>query len=156
MSSKQGKARANNLEQITNLQPTTTKISKDWLLVAFHLYRTTHSLSLIQLSYPNLNLSRKQNTSIILNLQTLGSYKQVLPQAIFLELKNQFNLQAGSQQKSFSNLNSKYTLVTSDAVLSRTYTQPTYVNSLIPFGFNTRLISSSILEGNLKLAKQSR
>lgn len=132
------------------------EISQEWLLTAFYLYRTVHSLNLTAMSYPNLNLLKEQNTSITLNLHTLKSYKEVLRHILFLELKKQFNFDKDANFGNITGLNRKYILSISDTKLMATHNQPAYINFCQSFDFSTQFIFSSFLAENLKFGKQNR
>jgi hypothetical protein len=58
------------------------------------MYKTVHSLKLLELGVPDLELNKLRNNSMILHLHLLPNYKSFVAIILFVDLKKQFNLES--------------------------------------------------------------
>jgi hypothetical protein len=75
------------------LNPKSSNINTEWLLLAHRLYKVVQSINLVDLQVPDLQLNQARKNSLVLHLHLIDNYREFVAVVLFLDLKKKFNLE---------------------------------------------------------------
>jgi hypothetical protein len=119
------------------------------------MYKTVHSLKLLELGVPNLELNRLRNNSMILHLHLLPNYKSFIAIILFVDLKKQFNLET-SKNDYLTTCELPYYLSHRTSKYNYILDGQTTVSFFNVMDFSSQKAWVNILNQNLNLSKQNR
>jgi hypothetical protein len=119
------------------------------------MYKTVHSLKLLELGVPDLELNKLRNNSMILHLHLLPNYKSFVAIILFVDLKKQFNLES-YKSNHLTTHESSYYLSHYTTKYNQILDGQTTVSFFNLIDFSSQKAWVNILNQNLNLSKQNR
>lgn len=130
-------------------------INTEWVLLAHRLYKVVHSINLIGVQVPDLQLSQARKNSLVWHLHLVDNYRKFVAIVLFLDLKKRFNLETFNTN-SIGEIEKLYYIQANTSFFYKNTTilvNPEFFNNL---NFLHKKTLMSILEQNLNLNKQNK
>ena len=132
-----------------------SNINTEWVLLAHKLYKVVHSINLVDVQVPDLQLSQARKNSLILHLHLVDNYRKFVALVLFLDLKKKFNLETFNTN-SIGEIEKSYYIQANTPFFYKNTTilvNPEFFNNL---NFFHKKTLTNILEQNLNLNKQNK